>query len=361
MKLRQGRISNFTLLIVTVITILFIILEFNSKSKVQTNNFEEKIQAAELTLQSFKVIKDAVNRLNIPIDRINDPNGTGLIGLQYSPITTERGDLNAKLTSTNPNFSALIIQLLKTAGLRKDDVVAVSFTGSFPALNIAILCAAKILNLKPIIISSVGSSMWGANYPQLTYLDMEGELRNAELIDYKSIAASIGGEDDVGRGLSPEGRDIIQSAIARHDIQMLDAKDLDESIKKRIDIYTEYGRPKVFINVGGGSVVFSGTEITSGYIEPGEIRSGKGLIAHFSKLNIPVINLTDINHLGEKYRLPLAPIPLPQIGEGTLYYKMKYSVSQAILYTIVLIVIIFLSLRFDIDYYLKKGLKRSKG
>ena len=360
MKLRESRISNLSLFFITFITILLMVFEFNSKSMVQTKHFEEKIKAAELTLQSFKVIKNAADKLNIPIDRINDPNGTGLIGLQYSPTTTERGDLNAKLTSTNPNFAALIVELLKSAGVKKNDEAAVSFTGSFPALNIAVLSAIKILQLNPIIITSVGSSMWGANYPQLSYLDMERELRSAGLIDHQSIAASIGGEDDIGRGLSPEGREIIQSVIAGNNIQILDANDLGEAIQKRIEIYTKNGLPKVLINIGGGSAALGGMTITTGFIKPRQIKLGKGLIAQFSQMGVPVINLEDISNLAEKYRLPLAPIPLPRVGEGSLYYEMKYSVNQAILYTIILVVLLFFILRFDIDYYLRKGLRKKK-
>jgi poly-gamma-glutamate system protein len=354
MKLREDKISNIPLLIVTIITLVFITLELHSKARVQASYFDEKVHAAELTLRAYAVIKDAVNRLNIPIDQINDPNRTGLIGMQYSPITTERGDLNAKLTSTNPNFAALIVQLLKESGVEKNDTIAVSFTGSFPALNIAVLSALKTLKVQPMIITSVSASMWGANYPQLTYLDMERELRDTEIFDYQSIYASIGGEDDIGRGMSPEGREIIESAIKRNNVLMLEATNLTESIQKRWDIYTASGKPRVFINVGGGSAALAGMDIVSGYIRPLEIKSGQSLIAQFSKSNVPVINLADINHLAEEYRLPNTPIPLPEIGEGNLYYQMRYSVSQAIVYTIILAILLFIVLRFDIDYYLKK-------
>ncbi|KPJ72035.1 hypothetical protein AMJ52_07705 [candidate division TA06 bacterium DG_78] len=354
MKLREGKISNIPLLIVTIITLVFITLELNSKTRVKTAYFDEKVRAAELTLRAYGVIKEMVDRLNIPIDQINDPNGTGLIGMQYSPITTERGDLNAKLTSTNPNFAALIVQLLKESGVEQDDIIAVSFTGSFPGLNIAVLSALKTLKLKPIIITSVSSSMWGANYPQLTYLDMEKELRDRGIFDYQSIYASIGGEDDIGRGMSPEGREIIEAAMRRNNVLMLEAANLTESIQKRCEIYTASGKPRIFINVGGGSAALEGWDIPSGYIRPFEIKSGQGLIAQFSKSHVPVINVVDVNHLAEKYRLPITPIPLPEIGEDNLYYQMRYSVNQAIVYTIFLAILLFFILRFDIDYYLRK-------
>ena len=357
MKLRHGKISNLPLLIVTVITVLFIILEFNSKSRGKTQYFEEKIAASELTLQSFAAIRNAANRLNIPIDRINDPNGTGLIGLQYSPITTERGDLTAKLTSTNPNFAALMIELLKNSGVKENDIVAVSFTGSFPALNIAVLSAVQILKLKPVIITSVGASMWGANYPGLTYLDMEKELYDLGYTNYKSAAASFGGEDDVGRGLSPEGREMLESAITRNNIPRLEIGDVNNVVEKRIAKYEEHGRLKLFINVGGGFAAIGGVDARSGYIRPHEIKAGQNLVAYFSHAGVGVINLNDLNHLVGIYRLPIAPIPIPLVGDGPVYYEMRYSVAQAIIYLSILIVILFFVLRFDIDYYLKRLFK----
>jgi len=354
MKLREGKISILSLSIITLITIVLMVFEFNSKSKVKTEYFEEKLQAAELTQQSFDVIKEAVNSLNIPIDRINDPNETGLIGLQYSPITTERGDLNAKLTSTNPNFAGMIVTFFKDAGVKEDDAVAVSLSGSFPALNVAVLSAMKILRLNPIIITSVGPSMWGANYPQFTYLDMESVLNQEGLSEFKTVAASIGGEEDIGRGLSPEGREMIDASIARNNVQLLDVNNLEEAIIKRMEIFHEYGKVKLFINVGEQTTALAGADISTGFINPRQIKLGKGLIAQFSKAGTPVINLIDINYLAEKYNLPITPIPLPEVGAGSLYYEFRYSVSQAIISTIILLIILFLVLRFDIDYYLKR-------
>jgi poly-gamma-glutamate system protein len=354
MKLRQGKISIISLLIITAVTILFMFFELNSKTKVRVKYFDEKIKAAELTQQCFNTIKQASDSLNIPIDRINDPNETGLIGLQYSPITTERGDLNAKLTSTNPNFAALIIQLLKIARVRKGDVIAVSLTGSLPALNIAVLSALKAVQAKPIIITSVGSSMWGANYPQFTYLDMEHILNQKGWLEFKTTAASIGGKDDIGRGLSPAGRENLTRAIKRNDVEILDVKNLEDAIKKRIDLYSEYGGVKVFINVDENTSGLAGINAQPEYIPARHIKEGTGIIAQFSQSGIPVINLIDINNLAEKYNLPIAPIPLPDVGAGNLYYEYKYSVSQAIIYLLILFGILFIILRFDMNYYFKK-------
>jgi poly-gamma-glutamate system protein len=357
MKRREGKIPLLLLVIITLITILLMFFELNSKHRVKAEFFEEKIAAAELTQRCFDEIKQASDNLNIPIDRINDPNETGLIGIQYSPITAERGDLNAKLTSTNPNLAALIAKLIKATRIEKGDKVAVSLTGSLPGLNIAVLSTLEILELKPIIITAAGSSMWGANYPQFTYLDMEQVLYEKGLWGFKTSAASIGGEDDMGRGLSPEGREYLMAAIQRNNIDFLAVENLDDAIRKRMDIYRSFGDIKLFINIGEHNTSWIGIDPGYGLIQSGQVKQGKGLIARFSRTGVPVINLDHISQLAEKYGLPNAPIPLPDIGKGRLYYEHIYSVTQAVISLVILVLIIFVVLRFDIEHYFRKDKK----
>ena len=99
-----------------------------------------------------------------------DPNETALIGQDITPITTDRGYIEAKLTSINPNFAAVIVDMLKESDIQENDIVDVAFTGSFHGLNIAVLSALQILHLKPLVITSLGASNWGANDPYFTWL-----------------------------------------------------------------------------------------------------------------------------------------------------------------------------------------------
>jgi poly-gamma-glutamate system protein len=354
MKQRQGKIPILILIIVTLITILLMYLELRSKHRVRTAFYNEKIAAAELTQNGFDKIKQAIDSLYIPIDRINDPNETGLIGIQYSPITTERGDLNIKLTTTNPNFAALAVKLIKKASIRKGDTVAVALTGSYPALNIALLSALEILGAEPVIITSAGSSMWGANNPQFTYLDMEMLLYQNELINKHTIAASFGGEDDMGRGLSPEGREYLEASIRKNEIILLENSNLEEAIENRIDIYSRYKNIKLFINAGEHTTSWIGLDPGYGFIPGGRIKQGKGIIAYFSKKGIPVVNFENITQLAVDNGLEQAPIPLPDIGEGSLYHTYKYSVTQAIISLIILAVMMIIVFKFDIEHYFKK-------
>jgi poly-gamma-glutamate system protein len=354
MKKREGKISILSLLIVTSITVILMIIELNSKTRVEARYYKEKLEASKTAQLALRIIKNRVSEMGIPIDRINDPNETGIIGMQYSPITTERGDLDAKLTSTNPNFAALVVELIKDAGIRKNDPIAVSLSGSYPALNINVLSAVQVLGLKPVIITSVSSAMWGANYPQLTYLDMESALADNGIFEWKTTAASLGGEDDVGRGLSPAGRELIEEAALRNNVPLLNATNLDGIIEKKMEKYRGSGNVRLFINAGETTTALAGVEADAGLIKPRAVRAGNGLIAQFSSMGIPVINLLDIKGLANQYGLMVAPIPLPNPGEGRLYYEYKYSVTFAIIAAVILVITLFFILRFDIDYYLKR-------
>ena len=96
--------------------------------------------------------------------------------------------LNSKIATTHPNFSAFVIELMEEFQFEPGDHVAVAMSGSFPGANIALLSACKALNIHPIIISSVGSSSWGANNPELSWPAMEMYLYTNKQIDVKSIA-----------------------------------------------------------------------------------------------------------------------------------------------------------------------------
>ncbi len=354
MKKREAKLSILSLLIVTTITILLMIVVLNTKTRVQAKYYDQKLAAAKTAQNASAAVKQAVNAMGMPIDRINDPNETGLIGIQYSPITTARGDLTPVLTSTNPNFAGLIVQLLNEAGLKKHDTVAVLLTGSLPALNLSVMSAIQTLGLVPVTITSIGSGMWGANFPLFTYLDMEAVLIRAGIFEYGTAAAAIGGEDDIGRGLSPAGREMIDSAATRNDVAILNGTSLEDMIARKIAFFEGGGRIKALVNAGDRTTAFAGLEMRSGLIRPHTVRTGSGLIAHFSQKGIPIIELSDIAQLAQDYDLPVAPIPLPIPGEGRLYREYRYSVTAAAIAAVCIALILFVVLRYDIDHYLKR-------
>ena len=312
----------------------FLAVEYG-KEDVKLKWYDQKIEASNLAKEATEYLKEFRMHKSVFIDVVNDPNETALIGQDITPITTDRGYIEAKLTATNPNFAAVVVDMLKEAELEKNDVVAIAFTGSFPGLNIAVHSAIQTLKLKPIIITSVGASNWGANDPYYNWLDMERALFNAGVFKNKSVAASIGGGLDRGRGLSPEGRQLIIDAIERNKVEFINEEHLENSIQKRLETYDQYRKKdkiKAFINVGGGISSIGSVEnvkfLPSGLSKTLPMKNFpvRGLLIQMAEKNIPVIHLLNVNQLAEEYGLPTNPTPLPRPGEGEIFIQKRYSV-----------------------------------
>ncbi|MBC8175542.1 MAG: poly-gamma-glutamate system protein [Candidatus Marinimicrobia bacterium] len=318
---------------------LFNILLFfwASKSTVvqKAQGYELKIQAAELMEKAMKVLKEnRMGKSGIFIDSENDPNETALVGSQFSLITTDEGNLDSKLTTLNPNFAALIVDMLLDAGVESGDKVAVAFTGSMPGANLATLAAIEIMELNPVIVTSAGASQWGATNPYFTWLDMEKILYDEAVFHHRTIAASIGGKGDTGKGLSIRGRELLWEAIYRNDIMLIQENNLMSSIDKRIEIFSDsesISNYAVYINIGGGAASI-GPSINAKLI-PGGISfprnlidlTGESVLKNFSKSKVPVIHILQIKEIAEAYDFPYTPIPMPPIGTGTLFSELQYN------------------------------------
>lgn len=341
--------SKTVLSVISLLSLMaFLAVEYG-KEDVKLKWYDQKLEASRLASEATEYLKDLRMRKGVFVDVLNDPNETALIGQDLTPITTDRGYIEAKLTATNPNFAAVVVDMLKEAGLEKNDVVAIALTGSLPGLNIAVYSAVQSLKLKPIIITSVGASNWGANDPDFTWLDMESLLFKAGIFNNKSVAASIGGGLDRGRGLSPEGRQLIADAIQRNKIDFINEEHLESSIQKRIDIYNNQRQKKkikAFINVGGGissiGSVENGKFIPTGLstMLPMKNYPIRGVMIYMAEKNIPIIHLLNVNNLAEKYGLPINPVPLPRAGEGEIFIQKRYNVLLTLGVTIFLVVAI---------------------
>ncbi len=359
MRRRVGPPSKLTLIFLAAFSlVLFGFVEF-SKSPRKQRNYEEKLNASRLASRAALTIRTFRVRLGYGVDPENDPNGTGLIGIHSSPLTTGYGDIETKLTSTDPNFGAAAVRMLKNADLKKGDTVAVSLVGSYPALNIAILAAIEVLELEPVIITAVSSTPWGANLSGLTWLDMERHLVEKGLFRHKSVAASIGGTNDNGRGLPPEGREEILATIARNGTTLIQEDSLAMSINARMEIYRSHGRPKAYINVGR-SIASLGGSLTDLGLEPGVYRRlnvadlPDGVLRRMVEQRVPLINVVRVEKIAEKYGIPIAAVPLPEIGYGNLYYRDHYSPWLAALCTVILVFSLLFFIRVDVRHLLTR-------
>lgn len=294
----------------------------------------EQLTAATHARQAMDAIKAARLERNLPIDPATDPAGSGLIGRLMSPVTSNNGHLPAKQTTVNPNFAAVVVEMLKEAGVQQGDMVAVGFSGSFPAMNIAVLSAVETLKLRPVIISSSSASQWGANHPELLWIDMEKELHERGLIRHRSVAASIGGVEDRGIGVSGEGLEMLRQAIKRNELPMIDPENYLDSVNQRMALYRRHAERspiRAYINVGGGTTSV-GTMKGKALFEPGlNLHKPPGtlpvdsVMARFIGDNVPVIHLVQINRLAARYGLPVQPVEIAKVGEGEVYSPQTYN------------------------------------
>jgi len=234
--------------------------------------------------------------------------GDRIIGPEFTEITTTLGPLAAKRLSRHPDFAAAAVQLLLDAGVRRGDRVAVNFSGSFPALNIAVLSALSAIGAEPVITSSVGASTWGATDPGFTWLDMEDLLVRQGLWPWRSAAAFLGGAADRGGGMAPGGAALAAAAIARSGVPAMNPGSLEEAVALRLAVYRGGGKlPAALVNVGGSHVIF-GREghrtplretLTAGYKPYYTVPDG--LAAPFVHTNRPVIHFINISHLAAVY------------------------------------------------------------
>ena len=329
-----------TLVFLAVISIAAYSIAYFSRKEFVSTTYEIKIKAATMMQESMNMLKNLQIEKGVFIDQENDPNETGLVGSQFSLITTDKGDLDAKLTTLDPNFAAAMVELLNRADLVKGDTIAVMLTGSMPGANMAMLIACKAMDIYPFIISSIGASQWGANDPDMTWLDMERILFKQGYISSRSIAASIGGRNDQGRLLSPKGRELIRNNIKKNSLPLISGTGLEDNIDQRMKYFGKK-HYKAVINIGGG-VASLGTSFNLRLLQPGivnrkdveKISRGDGIegtVVRFAKQNIPLIHVLNIQKLTDELGMKYAPIPLPEIGEGRLYAIEKYDLNMTIL------------------------------
>ncbi len=344
-----------------IIAAAMLYLAFNSRQLVTSRGYDEKRRAARLTQLMHETVRRYLLDRAGTIDLVNDPNSTGLIGNEYTLITTDRGVLRAKLTATNPNFAAVFVDMFMEARLTPGDVVAVGLTGSFPSLNMAALAAMEAMRLEPIIITSVGASSFGANDPEFTWLDMETLLMGQSLIRHRSVAASMGGGEDLGRGLSPLGRELILDAIRRAGITLIHEENLEESVRRRVALYDQHAGPRpirLVLNVGGG-VAALGSSITGKLIPEGLTMDlgtrnfpAHGALLLLAERGIPFVHMRGVVGIAERYGLPVAPVPLPEVGEGEVFISEKLNVTVAALLSTLLVILLVVLVRIDLAHRL---------
>lgn len=312
-----------------------IALTLANESRLRLPYAEVQLAAAEQMAEVEREVLRYVLAQGIEIEK-DDLNRTGMIGPEWTELTTSLGMLEAKRTALQPDFAALMVKYYHEAGLKPGDTVCCGMSGSFPGLCIAAVCAANQMGLNVRVIASYGSSMYGATRLALTNVRMLDVGRRAGLITYELLAASPGGDFDQGNSmLFPNARAIILAMAETDGVRLIDEANIPDSIQARLALYGE--DVDCFVNVGGASANMGTSPYTltfpNGLVtDPPRIPqdSDRGLTFEYAARGVPVIHLLNIRGLAEENGLPFDPVPLTQPGETNVYYTTWQSPWYAV-------------------------------
>ena len=293
-------------------------------------------QAAELHSKAAGLIREERLSRGIPLSE-DDKLGIGLLGEEFTAIMTTSAGLPEKRTSQLPDFAALCVHLFNQAGLKAGDAVGANFSGSYPGLNLAVLCAAEVMGLDLRYTTSVGSSAYGANVPQYTFPEMVKTVCDAGLISRMPILVTLGGGGDMGRNYigyvieDPDDIALIEEMIDRLKANGLVPAEI-ESYTQDISLHEElYGDIRLFVNVGGNGLGLGGSEDSymlkagNGLLQPREIQiTGRsGLTERYLAKGIPAVHLLAVGQLCEDNGIPFDPDEIPAPGTSDVYFRRE--------------------------------------
>ena len=291
-------------------------------------------KAAKLHTEAARLIREEKAARGIALSE-GDSLGIGLMGEDFSAIMTTSAGLPEKRTSQLPDFAALVVHYFYEAGLQKGDAVGANFSGSYPGLNVAVLCAAEVMGLDLRYSTSVGSSAYGANIPEYTFPEMVKTLYDAKLISRMPVVVTLGGKGDMGLNMmayvmeEEEDLKAVEEMKARLVRDGLAPADI-ESFAQDIALHEElYGDIKAFVNAGGNGLGLGSSEDSfmlhagNGLLKPQpvEITPRSGLTERYLAKGLPTIHLLAVGKLCEESGIPFDPETVPEIGTSGVYYR----------------------------------------
>lgn len=350
MHRRHGKLGRWVLVFMALVALSFYVAVNRSSRVSRARFYEQKVASARLARKAFLSVREARQRSGIPIDTVNDPNKTGLVGVQYSQLTYGRSDLSDALTSLSPNFSAALVEMLHEAGVKPGDSVGLSWDGTYPALNVQALAVVASLGLRPVIVTAASAGMWGANYPGWSWLDIERNLVEAGIWQYRSRFATLGGEADDGRGLSPEGRAVLLAAAESAGVECRIPIDLEQGVELRLGAF-EGCRAVICLGKASADIGDPMARVPSRVLKKPVGNLGSGTIAALLDSRVPVTYIGNPSRVAADYGLPIAPVPLPDIGKGRLFFERRYSVLLAAVLSLVMLGLLWFVVRYDVEWY----------
>jgi len=262
----------------------------------------ERVRAAQVHLSQWRQSNGNATGLE------NDPWNCGLIGLEWSSITTTLGELASKRTACDPAWAVQFSRWFNELGLKPGDPIAIYSSGSFPGLLLNAIAASEMMQLKPLLIVSLGASTWGANHPDMPWPVLAAELRTGGFIHKRADYFTLGGGAELGHGLSPEGEALLRKAAEASGVELLTADKLQEMIALKSGILESF-QPKVFINIGGSQANLGDAleilRLQPGLVTDAELdHAGNGVIGFAMRNDIPVLHMLNLKSISDRVGIP---------------------------------------------------------
>lgn len=291
--------------------------------------YAEMLAAAHAMQAASEALVEAKGARGLLQPFADDPNRTGMIGSEYTPLTTTLGDLPSKRTTTNPDFAAALVRQIATLDLPRGTPAVIVISGSFVGADVAAIAAVEALGLRPIVIASLGASMWGATDPDFNLIDIAALLRERGVIRTRVEAAALGGESGVGRDMDPAGIAALRASAAREGVPLIEMRPLValiDALAARVEAALNGQRPGLIINAGG-ALIGLGSCREAFELQPGlatrpmVCSSGTpGLAIRLAQGKVPILHLLNMRKLALELGLPYDPEPLPTPGENAAVY-----------------------------------------
>ena len=249
-----------------------------------------------------------------------DPEKTGLIGVEFSPLTTSLGRLSDKRAASRPEMADIVAIYLRRAGVKRGDWIAVNASGSFPGFSLATLCAAESLGVNAQVVFSYGSSMYGGTDPGFTFPVMLDLLNRAGLLSARIRAIAPGGaQDRMAETLLESPFPTVTELMRARPEAHIGGTTLEDAIAQRLRVFAETPTPATcFVSCGGPGVSMGRTEsvlkLPHGLVATArDIPAGadRGLLFEFLARGVPVIHLLNVRGVCGDFGLPYEEIPDP--------------------------------------------------
>lgn len=291
--------------------------------------YAEMLQAARTVQAAQTVIWNDKLALGLAQGADLDPNQTGMIGAEYTELTSTLGDLPAKRTTTNPDFAAAMVRLIGQLDLAAGTPVVLIVSGSFVGADIGTIAALEALGLQPVILASLSASMYGANDVDYNLLDIFAALREREVLHTLPVAAVLGADGATGGGIAPAALRVLEQDAARIGVPILTAEPLSalvDQVLARLEAILDGRRAGLVINVGGALIGLGSCEQSYAFpvglsMQPVPCSNGTaGVAMRLAADQLPVINVLEIRRLALDMGLPFDPVPLPSPGNNRAVY-----------------------------------------